>query len=292
MSTKKITEIFQKKEKTFSFELFPPKTDEGYEKLKETISQLCTLKPDFISCTYGAGGGSRDKTFDIVQYIQKEHDTAAMAHLTCVLNSKDDIKSILKDVQSRGINNILALRGDPPRDNPNWQPGPNNFKYSSELTAFIRKCSGDNFSVGVAGFPEGHLLCRDREQDAKYLKMKIDSGADFVITQLFFDNEDYFAYVKRLRKLGVTNRVLPGILPITNYDSLVKFCNLCGAKVTEEIKKIFEPIREDKEKTLQEGINFAIRQCQELLRGGSPGIHFYCLNKLHPTDSILKAICK
>jgi len=284
----KITDLFKTKEKTFSFELFPPKTDEGFQKLLGTIEQLCTLKPDFISCTYGAGGGNRDKTFDIVQNIQEKHQTISVAHLTCVLHTRDEIKNILTDIKHRGINNVLALRGDPPQDNPNWTPGPENFQYSSELCAFIRKNFGDYFGIGVAGFPEGHILCRDRDQDARYLKAKIDNGADFVITQLFFDNRDYFEYVKRLRKLGITARVLPGILPITDYNSLLRFCKLCGTTVTDEVKRIFEPIQTDKERTLAEGIKFAVKQCRELLSGGAPGLHFYALNKFHPVDQILR----
>ena len=213
-----------------------------------------------------------------------------MAHLTCVLNTKEDIRRILDNVKARGIRNILALRGDPPKDNPHWQPTDQNFKYSSELVAFIRSQFGDYFGIGVAGFPEGHLLCRDREQDAKYLKLKIDSGADFVITQLFFNNQDYFDYVQRLKKIGVNVPVIPGILAITDYPSLIRFCGLCGATITEEIKKIFEPIQNNPEATLKAGIEFAIRQCQSLLAGGAPGLHFYCLNKLSPTNKILSAL--
>jgi methylenetetrahydrofolate reductase (NADPH) len=287
---KKITDLFKTKDRTYSFELFPPKTEEGYQKLLGTIEQLASLKPDFISCTYGAGGGSRDKTFDIVDLIQRRHACIGVAHLTCVLHTKEEIKNILTNIKSRGISNILALRGDPPKDNPDWTPGPDNFKYSSELCEFTRQHFGDHFGIGVAGFPEGHLLCRDRERDAQYLKIKTDSGADFVITQLFFNNQDYFDYVKRLRKLGVTARVLPGILPITDYSGLLRFCALCGATVTDEVKKIFEPIQADKEKTLAAGIQFAVKQCRELLDGGAPGIHFYALNKLHPVDTILSQV--
>ncbi len=285
----KIKNILQKKT-IYSFELFPPKTEEGYQKLLNTIHDLCQLKPDYISCTYGAGGGGREKTFDIVQHLEEKHHTTGMAHLTCVLNTKEDIRRILDNVKARGIRNILALRGDPPKDNPHWQPTDQNFKYSSELVAFIRSQFGDYFGIGVAGFPEGHLLCRDREQDAKYLKLKIDSGADFVITQLFFNNQDYFDYVQRLKKIGVNVPVIPGILAITDYPSLIRFCGLCGATITEEIKKIFEPIQNNPEATLKAGIEFAIRQCQSLLAGGAPGLHFYCLNKLSPTNKILSAL--
>ena len=286
----KIKEIFKQRQRTYSFELFPPKTDQGSQNLLKTIAELAALKPDFISCTYGAGGGSRDKTLDVVQHIQDKHGVTGLAHLTCVLHTKEEIKNILRDIHSRGIKNVLALRGDPPRENPGWKPGKDNFHYSSELCAFIREHFGEYFTIGVAGFPEGHVLCPDRDQDAKYLKKKTDAGADFVITQLFFSNQDYFDYAGRLRKLGVINRVIPGILPITNYPNLVKFCALCGATVTEEIHKIFKPIQEDPEKTLTAGIDFAIHQCRRLLNDGAPGLHFYCLNKTSPTDQILKAV--
>ena len=287
---KRIKDVFDHQEKTYSFELFPPKTDKGYENLLKTIAQLCELSPDYISCTYGAGGGNREKTFDVVQHIEEQHHVIGMAHLTCVLNTKDDIKTIVEDIKSRGIRNILALRGDPPQDQPDWQPTDDNYKYSSELAAFIRANFGDYFGIAVAGFPEGHILCPDRERDAEFLKLKIEAGADFVITQLFFDNKDYFEYIDRLRRSGVDVRVIPGILPITDYGALQRFCSLCGATVTDEVKKIFEPIQDDKEATVRAGVEFAIRQCKELLDGGAPGIHFYCLNKLHPTDEILKAV--
>lgn len=287
---KKITDIFQSREKTFSIELFPPKTSTGYEQLLVTIASLAALKPDFISCTYGAGGGSRGKTLDIVEHIQTIHNIPAIAHLTCVCHTKEEIKDILSEINRRGVFNVLALRGDTPKDNPGWTPGPDNYRYSSELCAAIRENFGSQFSIGVAGFPEGHILCPDREKDADFLKLKFDHGADFVITQLFFNNQDYFDYVNRLRKRGIKARVIPGILPITDYPSLQRFCALCGATVTDEIKKIFAPITEDKEKTYQAGLDFAIRQCRDLLNNGSPGLHFYALNKLHPVADILKAV--
>lgn len=288
----KISNILQRKKATYSFELFPPKTEQGYQKLLQTIQELCALTPDFISCTYGAGGGNREKTFDIVEHIEKKHRTIGMAHLTCVFHTKEEIRNILLNIKARGIRNILALRGDPPQDNPHWQPTENNFKYSSELVAFIRAEFGDYFGISVAGFPEGHLLCKDRELDAQYLKIKINNGADFVITQIFFNNQDYFEYVARLQKIGVNVPVIPGILPITDYQSLIRFCKLCGATITEEIKEIFEPIQNDPQAISEEGIKFAIRQCRELLEGGAPGLHFYCLNKLNPASAILTQILR
>ena len=196
---KKISDIFNEKEKTFSLEIFPPKTEKGLDNLIEIIAQLCELKPDFISCTYGAGGGSREKTLDLVEHIQNTHKVPSMAHLTCVLHSKDDIKTIVKNIASRQIKNILALRGDPPMDDPDWQPTEENFKYSCELVSFIKENFNNYFSIGVAGFPEGHLLCKDLNRDSEFLKIKIDNGADFVITQFFFNNEYFISIVCKVQ---------------------------------------------------------------------------------------------
>ncbi|MBI3601345.1 MAG: methylenetetrahydrofolate reductase [NAD(P)H] [Candidatus Omnitrophica bacterium] len=275
---------------TISFELFPPKTPEGYVKLLGIIDQLAGLKPDFISCTYGAGGGSREKTLDVVEHIQNKHHIKAVAHLTCVLHTKDEIKTILEEIKRRGISNVLALRGDPPKDHPDWKPGPKNFRYSSELVAFIRQHFNSYFGIGVAGFPEGHMLAPNREVDAQHLKAKIDAGADYVITQLFFDNQDYFDYIARLKKLGVNKPVIPGILPITDYQALVRFCLLCGASIPVKVHEIFKPLADDPAKTLEAGIRFAVEQCRELLDQGAPGLHFYTLNKISPTDIILKEV--
>ncbi len=275
---------------SISFELFPPKTEEGYQKLLATIEQLCALKPDFISCTYGAGGGSREKTLDIVEHIQTQWGIKAVAHLTCVLHTKDEILNILQEMKRRHIHQVLALRGDPPKEHPDWQPGPKNFKYSCELVSFIRQHFGSYFDIGVAGFPEGHLLAPNRDVDAQYLKSKIDAGADYVITQLFFNNQDYFDYRSRLKKLGVNKPVIPGILPITDYQALIKFCALCGASIPAQVHEIFKPIADNPEKMLEAGIHFAIQQCRQLLDKGAPGLHFYCLNKTHPVDVILKAV--
>lgn len=286
----KLTNIFLNKPRTFSFELFPPKTPEGHEKLLHTISQLCNLKPDFISCTYGAGGGSRDKTLDIVEHIEKTHQVPGVAHLTCVMHTKNHIKNILTEIRRRGISNVLALRGDPPKDNPNWKPDLDNFHYSNELVSFMRQHFGDHFGIGVAGFPEGHILSTDIDEDAKYLKGKIDAGADFVITQLFFDNKNYFEYVARLRKIGVDRRIIPGILPITDYNGLVRFCTACGASIPQKVHDIFKPIASDPERTMEAGIKFCTEQCKQLLSLGAPGIHFYTLNKIEPVMTIINKI--
>lgn len=278
---------FASQSRTISFELFPPKTEEGYVKLLDTIVKLSHLKPNFFSCTYGAGGSSRGRTLDIVEHIEKKHSIPAVAHLTCVLHTKDEIKAILDNMKQRGISHVLALRGDPPKDNPNWTPGADNFKYASDLVAFIRHHYGTYFTIGVAGFPEGHLLSPDKDTDARMLKTKIDAGADFIITQLFFNNQDYVDYVARIRKLGITTPVIPGILPITDYNALVRFCALCGATITQEVHDTFKPIANDPAQTLEAGIAFCTKQSRKLLEKGAPGLHFYTLNKPSPVDKIL-----
>ncbi len=285
-----VSQILKSKPRTFSFEVFPAQTPEGQAKLLKTVDELCALKPDFISCTYGAGGSSRDRTFDVVEYIQTTHSVPSMAHLTCVSHTRTEIQAILEEFKRRGITNILALRGDPPKDKDTVTPVSTDFKYSSDLVAFIRTFFKDKVSIGVAGFPETHLLAPNAEADAQYLKQKISAGADFVITQLFFDSSHYFDYVNRLRKLGVTNPVVPGILPITDYAALKRFCERCGANVPDEVHKLFSPIAEDSVTTIQSGIGFAIKQCRQLLEGGAPGIHFYTLNKTFSVERILKSL--
>jgi methylenetetrahydrofolate reductase (NADPH) len=285
---KRITEIFQKKARTFSFEVFPAGTPEAHARLLKALEGLSALKPDFISCTYGAGGGNRDKTLDVIEHIQTIYRIPAMAHLTCVLHTRTEIENVFKEFDRRGILNVLALRGDPPKDAAGDALG--DFQYSSELVAFIRERFKDGVSIGVAGFPEKHQLAPTKEADALFLKGKIDAGADFVITQLFFDNRLYFEYVERLGSLGVTCRVIPGILPITDYGALKRFCERCGAGIPAEVHAIFGPLEGDPQKTLAAGIEYAVKQCRELLEGGAPGIHFYALNKTHPVDAIVKAL--
>lgn len=286
-----LTDIFKQKEKTFSFEVFPAKTPEGDIKLiHEILKEFSILKPDFVSCTYGAGGGNRDKTLAIVEHIQKAYNIPAMAHLTCICHTKQEIHEIVKKIVSKGIDNILAMRGDPPKNNLNLVPGLDNYKYSSELVTFLRQEYKNKFCLGVAGFPEMHPLSSTKESDIKYLKNKIDCGADFIITQLFFDNQLYFDYVKSVRQAGITKRVIPGILPITSYDGLIKFCEGCKASIPEKVHKIFAPIKDNPEKIMQAGIEFAIEQCKELLDNGAPGIHFYTLNKVHPVKDIINIV--
>ncbi len=286
---RRISDILKEKERTYSFEFFPPKTEKGRARLPETASVFASLKPDWFTVTYGAGGSTRGLTMEIVDEFQKRFGVPVMHHFTCVGHSQTELKTIIEEMKKRNICNILALYGDPPQDIADWKPAPDELKYCYQLIELIRSY-GSFFSLGVAGFPEGHIDCPDKETDSRYLKMKIDAGGDFVITQLFFDNKDYFEYSERVRKIGVTVRIIPGILPITNYQQLLRFCNTCGATISQRVHDIFKPLDGDDEATYKAGIEFTVEQCNELLEGGAPGLHFYTLNKVDPTREILSRI--
>ncbi len=286
----KITDIFKEKDKTFSFEFFPPKTPKGVENLYKTVDALNELRPDFVSVTYGAGGSSRGTTMEICSEIQKRHSVPVMHHFTCVGHSQDDLTKIIDQMKENNIKNILALRGDAPKGTEDVPPPEDELQYCYQLNDLIRSRHGDFFSIGVAGFPEGHINCPDKPTDSKYLKIKIDHGGEFVMTQLFFDNAVYSEYLNRLKSEGVNVRVIPGILPITSYEGLLKFCNTCGTMVTDEIHEIFKPLSGDAAATAEAGIEFAVKQCKDLLERGAPGIHFFSLNKVEPTKEIWKRL--
>jgi methylenetetrahydrofolate reductase (NADPH) len=271
-----------------SFEFFPTKTEEGERTLLEkTIPVLMQLKPDFCSVTYGAGGGTRDKTLLIVDRIQRQHGLAAMAHLTCVNATESQIRSYLEDAKGRGIKNILALRGDPPGGVGEFQKTEGGFEYSYQLVEFIRQIGG--FSIGVAGFPEGHIACKEGKYvDWQRLKHKIDQGAHFVITQLFFDNRDYFEFRDHLTQLGVAVPLVPGIIPILSTAQIKKFTALCGAALPAPLRANLDRLGDNEEAVTEFGIEYATKQCEELLRGSVPGIHFYTLNKARSTTAIVK----
>ena len=271
-----------------SFEFFPTKTEEGERVLLEkTIPTLMQLKPDFCSVTFGAGGSTRDKTLMIVDRIQRQHGLTAMAHLTCVNATKEEIRGYLTEARARGIKNILALRGDPPGGEGEFKMTEGGFEFSYQLVEFIRQTGG--FSIGVAGFPEGHVACKEGKYvDWHRLKNKIDHGADFLITQLFFDNRDYLEFRDYLTKLGVTVPLVPGIISILSTAQIKRFVALCGAGLPKTLVTELEKRGDDDEAVTQFGIDYATRQCQELLRQGVPGIHFYTLNKARSTTAILK----
>jgi methylenetetrahydrofolate reductase (NADPH) len=269
-------------------EFFPPKTPEGDRNLLERqIPALRSVRPDFCSVTYGAGGSTRDKTLMLVDRIQREHDLTALAHLTCVNHTREEVRALLQKIQGLGCKNILALRGDPPGGGE-FQPSPGGFEFSSQLVRFIRE-QGD-FSVGVAGFPEGHVACRaGKHADWRHLKEKVEAGADFVVTQLFFDNADFFEFRDHLtQKLGVNVPIVPGVIAIVSATQITKFTQLCGAKIPPALRSKLDVLGTDDAAAMQFGIEYATRQCEELLRAGVPGLHFYTLNKAHSTVQVIK----
>ena len=276
------------KRPVISFEFFPPKTDEGDRSLLEkTIPALMTLKPDYCSVTYGAGGSTSEKTLHIVDRIQREHGLTGMMHLTCVNSTKEQLRAVIDQVRAAGIKNILALRGDPPAGTNEWKPVAGGFEYSYQLVSFLKELGG--FSVGTAGFPEGHIACKEgKHVDWQRLKAKIDCGADFVITQLFFDNADFFEFRDYLSKAGVNVPICPGVLPILSTGQLKRFTTMCGARIPDTLRSDLEKIGDDDAAAVEFGIEFATRQCEQLLRSGVPGIHFYTLNKAHSTTRVLK----
>jgi methylenetetrahydrofolate reductase (NADPH) len=271
-----------------SFEFFPPKTDEGDRNLFEkSIPALLQAKPDYCSVTYGAGGSTRDKTLMIVDRIQREHRLTALAHLTCVNHTHEEVGALLEKIRALACKNILALRGDPPGGGE-FQTTPGGFEFSSQLVQFIREA--DDFSTGVAGFPEGHPACKaGKHVDWGHLKTKVDAGADFVLTQLFFDNADFFEFRDYVAgKLGVRVPIVPGVISILNAAQTIKFTQLCGAKIPPALRTKLDMLGNDEAAAIEFGIEYATRQCEELLRAGVPGLHFYTLNKSRSTVQVLK----
>ena len=272
-----------------SFEFFPPKTEEGDRTLLEkTIPTLLELKPDFCSVTYGAGGGTRDKTLMIVDRIQREHHFATVMHMTCVNATIEQVAEVVAQARAAGVKNILALRGDPPGSAGVFRKTEGGFEYSFQLVAFLKQLGG--LSIGTAGFPEGHIACKEGKYvDWEHLKHKIDCGADFVITQLFFDNADFFEFRDHLvNKLGVKVPIFPGILPIQGANQVRRITALCGAKIPAPMLATLEKLGDDDAAATQYGIDYATNQCAELLRAGVPGLHLYTLNKAQPTIQVLR----
>ena len=288
---KKVTDIFEHKDRTFSFEFFPPKTDAGCGRLHEAADALAELGADFFSVTYGAGGSTSKSTLEIVRELQRRLSLPGVHHYTCVRHDYDDIRRALEEMRRAGVRNILAMRGDPPRERPNYRPGPNELRFGYQLVELIHQQHDGWFSVGVPAFPEGHVLTPTKDMDSKYVRVKQDAGAEFIITQLFFDNAVYREFRERIAGEGVTLRAIPGILPITDYRKLVEFCDVCGATVPPSLRDIFEPIQDDPAETARRGLEIVTRQCQDLLDTcGAPGLHFFCLNKTEPVSTIVKSL--
>ena len=275
----------------FSFEFFPPRTDEGVRSLFETVEALRPLAPAFVSVTYGAGGSTRARTVELVKRLRRETEIEAMAHVTCVGSSREEIGAILDEFAEAGIGNVLALRGDPPKGETTFTPHPEGFRHASELVAYIRaQPKRWSFCVGAAAYPEGHPETRELDADLRNLKAKVEAGTDFLVTQLFFQNAAYEGFVARARAAGITVPVLPGIMPFTNVEQVERFTATCGASIPPRLRSAMEVRRADPDAARDLGVAYASLQCQELLRGGAPGIHFYTLNRSTSTRAIVAAL--
>ena len=282
----RIRDLFGEGRPVFSFEFFPPKTEQGEKLLLQTIARLRDLEPSFVSVTYGAGGSTRQKTVEITTRVKREFGIEAMAHLTCVGHDRSELEQILDHLRDSGLENVLPLRGDPPKGETAFTRPANGFGYATELVEFIRR-RGYPFCLGGAGYPEGHVECPDLDADLEHLREKVAAGVDFVITQLFFDSTDYFSFVERARRVGIGVPIVPGIMPITNLAQIERITTMCGARIPAELRERLIAVQSDDEAVRALGIQHSTRQCRELLEGGAPGIHFYTLNQSPATAAIL-----
>lgn len=285
----KITDILANGGPAFSFEFFPPRDELGLERLFETVADLRSYQPAYVSVTYGAGGSTRRLTLDLVRRIKSETQIETMAHLTCVGSSRDEIAEILDQLASANIHNVLALRGDPPKGQQQFVAEANGFAHGSELVAFVRERHPE-MCIGVAGYPEKHTEAPDFGADLKHLCTKIAAGADFIVTQLFFDDRDFFGFSQRLKDAGVRVPVLPGVMPITNVTQIKRFTAMCGAHIPARLMAQLEAVQDDADAVRSLGVAHAVRQCRKLLLGHVPGIHFYTLNRSTATVEILNQL--
>lgn len=270
--------------KSISFEFFPTKTEVGAEKLQLTAKQLqMTCQPTFFSCTYGAGGSTRDRTVDTVLQVYKTTQTPTAPHLSCVGDSKQAIKTLLEQYQQQGINRIVALRGDLPSG---MGMASGELRYAADLVSFIREQTGDHFHIEVAAYPEVHPQATNMETDLTHFLNKVKAGADSAITQYFFNADCYFYFIERVQKMGITIPIIPGIMPITNYSKLARFSDACGAELPRWIRKQLEAYGDDMESIQAFGTEVITKLCEKLLAGGAPGLHFYTLNQAEPSLAI------
>jgi methylenetetrahydrofolate reductase (NADPH) len=277
-------------EPSFSFEFFPPRTDEGERNLGRALAELSRLEPTFVSVTYGAGGSTteRRKTIDIVRHLKRDYGMEAMAHFTCVGATTAELREMLDTMRDAGVENVLALRGDPPEGHDEWTATDGGLSYSRELIELIR--DEYDFAIGAACFPEVHIHAADAESDLRYLKEKVDAGARFLITQLFFDNQHYYDFVARARELGIDVPIVPGIWPITNASQIKRVTEMCGSRIPDRLLRELE-LRGDQPDAVKDlGVASATLQCADLLANGAPGIHFYTLNRSPATRAILSAL--
>lgn len=285
----RLDDLFARKARTLSFEFFPPKNERGWHTLEDTIDQLVPLGPDFVSVTYGAGGGTREKTREVVEHIARTTGVATMAHLTCVNATRAELRSLFDEYASHGIENLLALRGDPPRGQSRFTPTDGGCEYASDLIDLIRK--DGRFSTLCAAFPEKHPDAVSREADWENLRRKFEKGACAAITQCFFDATPYLEIRAHLTNLlGRQPRIIPGILPVIDWNALERFCTICGASIPDSLRTQLEPIRENRVEVRKRGMAFTIEFCRQLLESGAPGLHLYALNRSTAAAEIVTAL--
>lgn len=286
----KITEIFKKYNKTFSFEFFPPKDEISALDFGINVGQLLKLSPSFVTVTYGAGGSTQERTFKIVDYLQNQLGLTCVAHYTCVNASKDKIHNDLKFLEEIGIKNLMLLRGDPPKGQDKFIAVDNGFNYANELIEYTKQ--NFDFCIAGASYVEKHPEAVSLDEDIANLKKKVESGAEFLITQFFFDNDKYFSFVDKCRKAGIKVRIIPGLIPITAFRQIERFTKMSGAVIPDTLVADLEKYKDSKEETYKIGIDYSVNQCNDLLERGAPGIHFYTLNKSRATINIYESIIK
>ncbi len=284
----RIDQILGQGKPAVSFEFFPPKNEGGWASLYQAIGELHAIKPSYVSVTYGAGGSTRAKTVELVARIQNELAIRSMAHLTCVGHTAEEIGGILDDLWNHGIRNVLALRGDPPAGQSQFVATQGGFAYASDLVSFVK--ARHDFAIGVAGYPEGHPQCLNRTRDLEMLKLKVDNGGNFIVTQLFFDNADFYRFRDAARKMGIKVPIVAGIMPISNVAQIKRFIGMCGAKIPQPLLLKLEAIEGDAEAVHAAGIDYAAAQCRDLIANGVDGLHFYTLNKSKSTVQICKSL--
>lgn len=284
----KIVDKLRRDKPAFSFEFFPPKDEAGKDRLLETVAHLAPYEPTFVSVTYGAGGSTRKLTVDLVTRIKREAGLDAMAHLTCVGATRDEISQVLDELTAAGIENVLALRGDPPKGETEFVVTEGGFAHASELVGFMK--TRWQFCIGGACYPEVHPEAKSADVDLVHLKEKVDAGVEFLVTQLFFDERDYFTFVERARAVGITCPILAGIMPVTNLNQVKRFTAMCGAKIPATLLSALEATGGETEAVRRIGVQHAVAQCRALLSGGAPGIHFYTLNRSPATVRIMEAL--
>ena len=272
-----------------SFELFPPKTPESETLMWRTVEELMAFEPSMITCTYGAGGSTRGTTLDVIEGVRSRHNLPVASHLTCVGSSIDELRGYLSEARDRGVAAIVALRGDPPKGETEFRQAAGGLRYASELVALIRR-EFPEFGILVAGYPETHQEAVSPEADLENLRRKCDAGGDVVVTQLFYDNADFFRFRERFAAIGITAPIVPGVMPVTNYAQIRRIATLCKARLPAEFTRAFEAAGDDEAAQFEAGVDFAARQVEELIAGGVPGIHFYVLNRSSATASVLKQV--